>query len=548
MNVTSTLSFAFKRYRHSMAVVLLLSLLASAMGIGVLAYINTRLLQADAGFVHAIWWFVLLLALYLLVATAAQMALTRLGHHLVYDLLTRLLKQIMDSDLRHIQTLGKGKIMASLAGDIQAISYMFVRMPELLQGGLFIAAASVYLLYLSPSLFAVTLLWIAATLVGGYVTVKHVYRHLGYMRSQENDLFQQYEAAITGHKELSLNRARAQRFYQESFTPTAQKRRHHVIWADNFHALAGNWTNVMMLGAVGFIFYLAYYRHWASIADATTIAITVLFIRTPLLAAVGAYPTVLQGKVALRALQDLRLPEPSPDFLQAASLPHNWQTIALNQVTYAYQEAQAANASFHLSPINFSLNRGETVFLVGKNGSGKSTLSLLLSGLYLPHSGHISVDGVAIDEHNRSAYRQYFSSVFTDFHLFSQLLGGDGALADADLVSAWVAHLHLQDKIHIENSHIQNTALSQGQKKRLGLLLAAVEQRPVLILDEWAADQDPHFRKVFYEQLLPVLKAQGHTIFAISHDDKYFHHADRIIQMHNGKLSDFDVASADKSF
>ena len=146
MNVTSTLSFAFKRYRHSMAVVLLLSLLASAMGIGVLAYINTRLLQADAGFVHAIWWFVLLLALYLLVATAAQMALTRLGHHLVYDLLTRLLKQIMDSDLRHIQTLGKGKIMASLAGDIQAISYMFVRMPELLQGGLFIAAASVYLL------------------------------------------------------------------------------------------------------------------------------------------------------------------------------------------------------------------------------------------------------------------------------------------------------------------------------------------------------------------------------------------------------------------
>ena len=143
MNVTSTLSFAFKRYRHSMAVVLLLSLLASAMGIGVLAYINTRLLQADAGFVHAIWWFVLLLALYLLVATAAQMALTRLGHHLVYDLLTRLLKQIMDSDLRHIQTLGKGKIMASLAGDIQAISYMFVRMPELLQGGLFIATASV---------------------------------------------------------------------------------------------------------------------------------------------------------------------------------------------------------------------------------------------------------------------------------------------------------------------------------------------------------------------------------------------------------------------
>ncbi|UOO88723.1 multidrug ABC transporter permease/ATP-binding protein [Vitreoscilla massiliensis] len=551
MNFTQTLSFALQRYRGSIVIMLLLSLCSSVMGVAVLAFINTRLLQADASYAHAIAWFVGLLVLYLLLATAAQMALTRLGHQLVYDLLTCLLKQIMDSDLRHIQALGKGKIMASLSGDIQAISYMFVRMPELLQGGLFIAAASAYLLYLSPSLFAVTLLWMAATLLGGYITVKHVYRHLGQMRLQENDLFQQYEAALDGHKELSLNRHRAQRFYQEVFTPTARKRRHHVIWADNFHALAGNWTNVMMLGAVGFIFYLAYYQHWASVADATTIAITVLFIRTPLLAAVGAYPTVLQGKVALQALSDLQLPEPSAHFLQAASLPQDWQHIHLHQVTYAYDgdgDASKATASFALAPLDFSLQRGETVFLVGQNGSGKSTLSLLLSGLYLPASGHISVDDTIIDASNRSAYRQYFSSVFTDVHLFSHLLSGDGELADADLVNAWLQHLRLHSKTDIVNGHIQNTALSQGQKKRLGLLIAAVEQRPVLVLDEWAADQDPHFRKVFYEQLLPILKQQGHTIFAISHDDKYFHHADRIIQMQAGKLTDYDPASAQTSF
>ena len=548
MNFSQTLSFALQRYRGNIVIMLLLSLCSSVMGVAVLAFINTRLLQADAGYAHAIAWFVGLLMLYLLLATAAQMALTRLGHQLVYDLLTRLLKQIMDSDLRHIQTLGKGKIMASLSGDIQAISYMFVRMPELLQGGLFIAAASAYLLYLSPSLFAVTLLWMTATLLGGYITVKHVYRHLGQMRQQENGLFQQYEAALDGHKELSLNRHRAQRFYHEAFAPTAAKRRHHVIWADNFHALAGNWTNVMMLGAVGFIFYLAYYQQWASVADATTIAITVLFIRTPLLAAVGAYPTVLQGKVALQALSDLQLPEPSPHFLQAASLPQDWQHIQLQQVTYAYDSAANAASSFALAPLDFRLQRGETVFLVGQNGSGKSTLSLLLSGLYLPDSGHIRVDDTVIDASNRSAYRQYFSSVFTDVHLFSHLLSGDGELADADLVNAWLQHLRLQGKTDIVNSHIQNTALSQGQKKRLGLLIAAVEQRPVLILDEWAADQDPHFRKVFYEQLLPLLKQQGHTIFAISHDDKYFHHADRILHMQAGKLTDYDPASAHPAF
>ncbi|UOO91390.1 ATP-binding cassette domain-containing protein [Vitreoscilla stercoraria] len=198
--------------------------------------------------------------------------------------------------------------------------------------------------------------------------------------------------------------------------------------------------------------------------------------------------------------------------------------------------------------MDFTLQRGETVFLIGQNGSGKSTLSLLLSGLYLPTSGHIEVDDTTIDANNRWAYRQYFSSVFTDVHLFSHLLSGDGQLADTNLIHAWLQHLRMHNKTEIVDGHIQNTALSQGQKKRLGLLIAAVEQRPVLILDEWAADQDPHFRKVFYEQLLPLLKQQGHTIFAISHDDKYFHHADRIIQMHQGKLTDYDPASAHSSF
>jgi putative ATP-binding cassette transporter len=76
------------------------------------------------------------------------------------------------------------------------------------------------------------------------------------------------------------------------------------------------------------------------------------------------------------------------------------------------------------------------------------------------------------------------------------------------------------------------------------LLTAALEQRNILVLDEWAADQDPEFRKVFYERLLPILKAQGYTIFAISHDDKYFHLADRIVRMHQGVLQELSAADA----
>jgi len=357
------------------------------------------------------------------------------------------------------------------------------------------------------------------------------------MRAKEDRLYQHYESALDGHKELALNRHRAAHFYEREFTDDTQTHLHHIIRADNHHAFAGNWTNVMMLGAVGVIFYLTVFHQWATIQDATTIALTVLFIRTPLLTAVGAFPTLIQGRVSLKALADLGLPAFTPDFHQGQALAASWQKISLKEVTYAYPSTSAAEAGFALAPLNFTLQRGETVFLVGANGSGKSTLSMLLAGLYVPQSGRVWVDDQPIEADRLGAYRQLFSAVFVDFYLFRDLLDGLGEPVEASFVQTWLSHLRMQTKAKIANGQLLETDLSQGQRKRLALLLAALEQRSVLILDEWAADQDPHFRKVFYEQLLPILKAQGHTVFAISHDDKYFHHADRIIQMEQGVLS-----------
>ena len=163
---------------------------------------------------------------------------------------------------------------------------------------------------------------------------------------------------------------------------------------------------------------------------------------------------------------------------------------------------------------------------------------MLLAGLYTPSEGRIFVDNIEITEHNRRAYRQLFASVFTDFHLFDQLMDGFGREVADEWIANWLSHLQLADKAKIEQGKLLNKRLSQGQKKRLALLLAAAEQRSILLLDEWAADQDPEFRALFYQELLPLLKQQGHTVFAISHDDKYFHHADRILAMKQGCLSE----------
>ncbi len=217
-----------------------------------------------------------------------------------------------------------------------------------------------------------------------------------------------------------------------------------------------------------------------------------------------------------------------------------WQTLEMRDVTFTYQD----NA-FAVGPLNLTLHRGELVFLIGGNGSGKSTLAMLLTGLYQPVSGEILIDGKPLAANKPEDYRQLFSAVFTDVWLFDQLLGPQGKSADPALVDKWLNQLKMSHKLELKDGKILNLKLSKGQKKRVALLLALAEDRDIILLDEWAADQDPHFRREFYQVLLPLMKEMGKTIFAISHDDHYFIHADRLLEMRDGKLSELIGAERD---
>ncbi len=130
---------------------------------------------------------------------------------------------------------------------------------------------------------------------------------------------------------------------------------------------------------------------------------------------------------------------------------------------------------------------------------------------------------------------EYFSVVFSDFYLFDALLGLRGADLDAR-ATRYLMELELDDKVQIRDGAFSTTALSQGQRKRLALLTAFLEDRPIYVFDEWAADQDPHYREIFYRRLLPDLKARGKTVLVISHDDRYYHLASRIIRLEYGKV------------
>ncbi|MBD0347011.1 MAG: ATP-binding cassette domain-containing protein, partial [Coleofasciculus sp. Co-bin14] len=172
----------------------------------------------------------------------------------------------------------------------------------------------------------------------------------------------------------------------------------------------------------------------------------------------------------------------------------------------------------------------------GGNGSGKSTLAKLITGLYIPETGEIQLDKQPINQQNREWYRQHFSVVFSDFYLFDRLLGLDKTDLDTQ-AQDYLKQLQLERKVTVENGKLSTTALSQGQRKRLALLTAYLEDRPIYLFDEWAADQDPVFKEIFYTQFLPELRDKGKTLLVISHDDRYFYLADRIIKLDYGKVA-----------
>ncbi|WP_379544240.1 multidrug ABC transporter permease/ATP-binding protein [Psychrobacter sp. R86515] len=550
-------------YRLPFLKVILLNLVNAAVSVGIIAYINHTFISQPV--FDTLSWLSLgqfsLLVLLLLVTTfLSQYALTRLGHRFVYELRTKLVKQIIDTTVPQIDHLGSARLLASLSSDIQSITVAFVRMPELVQGIILSVGVGLYLGWLSLPLLFIVMFWIVMTIWISTILVKHVYTHLTELREINDALYQDYQSIIEGRKELALNQHRAEKLYTDDFLAHAKSYEKTVTKSDTFHLSAVNWSNIMMFASIGIVFAVANYLD-IPMGVATTFSLTILFMQSPLLHAVGAYPTLQTAQVALEKIQSLELAEHQPSFA-TDTVAQDWKSITLNNINYRYvgssshapdtavndntqNSDNSANnqnpANNILKSVNLTLQRGDVVFLIGANGSGKSTLAKIITGIFTPTTGTVQVDGHSVDSENNADFRQLFSAIFSDQHLFKQLIGIQGNEPDAALVSDWLHKLNLQEKVSVSDHKLSTDKLSQGQRKRLAMLIAVAEQKDILLLDEWAADQDPAFRRVFYQTLIPELKAMGKTLFIISHDDGYFEHADRLLLMKEGRLIELNA-------
>ncbi|MPB45943.1 multidrug ABC transporter permease/ATP-binding protein [Campylobacter lari] len=523
----SFLWILFQENKFKIILFFLFSIFTSILGVLTLVFINEFLLKANLENSIIIVYFMLLLLVFFASSSFVEFSLSIFGQNFIFKMQRRIVKQILDTNILSILNTTKAKILASLNNDVRSISFGLLKLPEFIQSSVLIICTSAYIAYLSLEIFFLCLVWIICVFLVDNFLMSKVYFYFKNARENDDALQKNYQNILQGHKELTLNPLRAKYYYENEFEKNALKKKKSSTMGNILHILSNNWSNSAMLALVGVEFYMALNYKFASLQSATTIALSILFLRAPLGAMIGSFPTLMMAKIALDKILNLNLENYTHEFKIGQS-SKAWQKLYFKNVSFAYNE------KFALKPINLELKKGECVFLIGKNGSGKSTFSMILAGLFTDFKGDIFLDNEKITKKNIYEYRSLVSAIFSDFHLFEHILEDD-QFSKEDL-AYWLEILELNEKVEFIENTFNTIKLSAGQKKRLAMLNALLEKRDILILDEWAADQDPMFRKFFYTKLLPLLKQKGITIFAITHDDVYFDMADRILLAQNGQI------------
>ncbi len=479
-----------------------------------------------------------LIALTALIAgIASQLLLIRLAQQAIYNLRLTLGQQILAAELAHLDRTGAAKLMATLTDDVQALATAVWILPFIVIDFAMVVGGLSYILWLSWQvlLFVVVLILL---FLGVYQKIlRSAKRELKQGRDQQDDLFRHFRAITDGTKELKLNYRRRQAFLTGDLQTTAAQYRQHQAAGLSWFALIDNFGKFAFFFSFGVLLFVL--PNFFNIASATLSGylLTFIFITKPLESLIARLPNLSQAGIALEKIESLNLSlaDRAEQLTPPAPIDPQWQSLELQHVHHTYQRDRDADSVFTLGPISLKFHPGEIIFIVGGNGSGKSTLAKILTGLYPPENGKILLDGAIIADHNRESYRQYFAAIFAEFFLFDRLLGLDTETL-APKIQAHLQALKIDHKVQLEGDRFSTTALSTGQRKRLALVTAWLEDRPIYLFDEWAADQDPTFRDRFYTEFLPDLRSHGKTIFVISHDDHYFHVADRIIKLEYGQL------------
>lgn len=469
------------------------------------------------------------------------------GQRVIANLRRDLSARIIAAPVARIEAWRAHRLSVALNQDVDTISAFAFLFSSLAIAAATVAGCLAYLAWLSPRWLLVA---IVALALGTFVQAwarRVGMRRFGIARASEDQLQAHYRAMTDGAKELRLNAPRRRRLFDNELGATIDTILHQRIRAANVFVSANAFGSLLFFAVIGAMLAL---MQGADRTAVSAFVLVLLYMKGPIQEIVNALPSMGRAQVSLGRIKRLaeRFATAEPAMLpqDSVSLADDFHSIGLRGATYRFDAAgdadlpasdagnavDAAESRFALGPIDLTIERGETVFIVGENGSGKTTLLKVLLGLYAPTGGDIRRNGQAVPVTQLDAYRQLFSTVFSDYYLFDTLPPGEAGLDEE--ARRFLERFAIAHKVDARDGRFSTTDLSTGQRKRLALIQAYLERRPILVLDEWAADQDPTFRRVFYDEILPDLKRRGVTLIVVSHDDRYFPVADRLIFVENG--------------
>ncbi len=471
-------------------------------------------------------------------------SIARQSEHVLRQLRVDLARRVLRTRYAELEEVGRAELLSALTHDATVLSQFWPLLVNLLLAAATIVFSLIYLGLLAPLAFGITV----AALLTGIALVLFIGRRsralLESARTRQDLFLAIVDDLLDGVKELKISQGRRHDLYRRELTETTDlylDESTRAKLASHDAALAGQGVFFILAGLVAFML-----PH-AQIIDTEArfaFLLVLLYLMGPLTRITGNLPLINNARVSARRILKLRerlaaAVELNCDADQAPTrscFSADWQRLHLADARYVY--ADQTGRSFSLGPLNLDIRRGECLFVVGGNGSGKSTLGKVLTGLYLPTGGVIRVGDIEVTAHNQDEYRQLFSVVFSDFHLFERLTGLT-AKARARAPELLV-DLGLPVDLLASPDSARFSALSKGQQRRLALILAYLEERSIFFFDEWAADQDPVYRERFYRDILPSLQVAGRTVVAVTHDDRFFHLADRVIELDKGRIVNSD--------
>jgi cyclic peptide transporter len=509
----------------------------------ILASINAGAAAADAGSGLGVWAvMVFVVSLFIFVKTQFYVTTTITGEieAIIHTMRVRLMDRVRHSELLALEEIGRSKIMATITRDTAVLTQASNTLCYSIQAPVLVFFVALYVAYLSISAFILSV--VLVTFAGALFHFKS--RSLTQQRAvaaeEERRLFDRLTDFIDGFKEVRLNSARSEDLFEDAVDASRAAANIKIrVQAETFRQIVSSQSYMyLLLGTVVFVAPMFSASVGGTSITKTTTAL--LFVIGAAFGLVQSIPILMNANAAADRLEELQSELEADSAREIAALEplRRFGKIEMRNIMFRYVDRHS-DAAFQIGPIDFTLQAGELVFITGGNGSGKSTLLRVLAGLYPPDSGDLLLDGELIGDHNRDAYRSLMSAIFFDYHLFARLYGIPDA-SDAE-IHRLLHRFRLDDKTAVRGGEFRTLDLSTGQRRRLALIVSLLEKRPIVLLDEWTAEQDPEFRRRFYDEFLPEMMQAGATIVVITHDDRYLDELRlpaRRLHMEEGRIVD----------